>query len=126
MILVDTSAWVEFFRGRGALAATVDALLETNDVALCGPVVAELRWGLHPRDRANVLLLLEACHLLEQPPNLWEDAGELGFAAGRRGVTVKSLDLLIAAYALNHSVPLLTKNRDFSTLRRAGIPLLLA
>jgi predicted nucleic acid-binding protein len=126
MILVDTSAWVEFFRGRGSLAESVDSLLETNDVALCGPVVTELRRGLRPTDRAKVLPLLEACHLLEQPPHLWEDAGELGFAAGRRGATVKSLDLLIAAYALGHSVPLLTKDRDFSLLRRAGIPLLLA
>ncbi len=126
MILVDTSAWVEFFRGRGSLADTVGSLLEANDVALCGPVVTELRRGLHPRERAKVMPLLEACHLLEQPPRLWEDAGELGFAAGRRGATLKSLDLLIAVYALNHSVPLLTKDRDFSLLRRAGVPLLLA
>jgi predicted nucleic acid-binding protein len=126
MILVDTSAWVEFFRGRGPLAGAVESLLETNDVALCGPVITELRRGLHPRERVKVMSLLQACHLLEQPPNLWEDAGELGFAAGRRGATVKSLDLLIAAYALSHAVPLLTKDRDFSTLRRAGIPLLLA
>jgi predicted nucleic acid-binding protein len=126
MILVDTSAWVEFFRGRGPLAGAVESLLETNDVALCGPVVTELRRGLHSRDRGKVMPLLQACHLLEQPPSLWEDAGELGFAARRRGATVKSLDLLIAAYALSHSVPLLTKDRDFSALRRAGIPLLLA
>jgi predicted nucleic acid-binding protein len=126
MILVDTSAWVDFFRGRGALAETVDSLLETNDVALCGPVVTELRRGLRPRERARVMALLEACHLLEQPPRLWEDAGELGFAAGRRGATAKTLDLLIAVYALHHSVPLLTKDRDFSVLRRAGIPLFLA
>jgi len=126
MILVDTSAWVEFFRGRGALADTVDALLEADDVALCGPVVTELWRGLAAKERTKVLPLLEACHLLEQPPNLWEDAGELGFAARRRGATVKSLDLLIAAYALNHAVPLLTKDRDFSLLQRAGIPLLLA
>jgi predicted nucleic acid-binding protein len=126
MILVDTSAWVEFFRGRGALAETVDSLLETDEVALCGPVVMELRRGLHPSARMKVVPLLDACHLLEQPPNLWEDAGELGFAARRRGATVKSLDLLIAAYALNHAVPLLTKDRDFSALRAAGIPLLLA
>jgi len=126
MILVDTSAWVDFFRGRGALAETVDTLLEADDVALCGPVVTELRRGLRPSERGNVMRLLDACHVLEQPPNLWEDAGELGFAAGRRGATVKSLDLLIAVYALNHSVPLLTRDRDFSLLRRAGIPIVLA
>lgn len=126
MILVDTSAWVEFFRGRGPLAGAVGSLLETDEVALCGPVITELRRGLHPPDRAKVMPLLQACHLLEQPPDLWDAAGELGFEARRRGATVKTLDLLIAAYALSHSVPLLTKDRDFTALRRAGIPLLLA
>lgn len=126
MILVDTSAWVDFFRGRGRLAGIVDSLLEAGDVALCGPVVTELRRGLRPPERAKVLRLLDACHLLEQPENLWEDAGELGFEVGRRGATVKSLDLLIAAYALNYSLPLLTKDRDFTLLRQAGVPLILA
>jgi predicted nucleic acid-binding protein len=125
MILVDTSAWIEFFRGREPLASRVDGLLDTNDVAVCGPVLLELRRGLRAADRGTVLPLLEACHLLEQPPALWEEAGELGAAAGRRGSTVKSLDLLIAAYALSHSVPLLTTDSDFLALRRAGIPLLL-
>src|SRR5688572_17223565 len=117
MILVDTSAWVEFFRDRDPVASNVDALLETNDVAICGPVLTELRRGLRSRsDRARVLPLLEACHLLAQPAALWEEAGDIGFSIGRKGVTVKTLDLLIAAYALSHGVPVLTIDRDFAHL----------
>jgi len=123
MILVDTSAWIEFFRGRQPVADTVDGLLESNEVALCGPVITELRRGLRPSDRAKVMPLLGACHLLDQPAGLWEEAGELGASLGRRGATLKSLDLLIATYALAHSVPLLSTDRDFLTLQAAGIPL---
>jgi predicted nucleic acid-binding protein len=127
MILVDTSAWIEFFRGRDPVASKVDAALETNDVAICGPVITELRRGIRSRsDRARVLPLLAACHLLDQPTSLWEEAGDIGFSIGRRGVTVKTLDLLIAAYAMSHDVPLLTLDRDFASLQRAGIPLTLA
>jgi predicted nucleic acid-binding protein len=126
VILVDTSAWIDFFHGRGALGGRVDAALEADDVALCGPVITELRRGLRPRDRARVLPLLHGCHLLAQPANLWEEAGELGFFLGRRGATVKSLDLLIAAYALAHAVPLLSGDADFRVMQRAGLPLLLA
>ena len=46
MILVDTSAWIDFFRGRDPLAGWVDEALEANDVAVCGPVHTELRRGL--------------------------------------------------------------------------------
>jgi tRNA(fMet)-specific endonuclease VapC len=124
MILVDTSAWIEFFRGRDPIANRVDDLLEANDVALCGPIVTELRRGFRSAsDRARVLPLLEACHVLAQPASLWEEAGDIGFSIRRRGLAVKTLDLLIAAYALSHSVQLLTTDKDFSLLQRAGVPL---
>ncbi len=126
MILVDTSAWIDFFHGRGGLGDRVDTALDADDAALCGPVITELRRGLRARDRARVLSLLQGCHLLAQPANLWEEAGELGFFLGRRGATVKSLDLLIAAYALAHAVPLLSGDADFRMIQRAGLPLLLA
>jgi len=127
LILVDTSAWIEFFRGRAPFASTVDGLLAENEVALCGPVVTELRRGLRSaRERARVMELLEGCHLLAQPQALWDEAGELGALLGRRGATVKSLDLLIATYALAHAVPILTLDADFAAMQRAGAGLLLA
>jgi len=126
VILIDTSAWIEFFRGRGALADAVDAAVEQNDAALCGPIVTELRRGLRSRrDRTSVLPLLEGCHLLEQPEHLWANAGDLGFALRRRGVNVKSLDLLIATYALAHEVPILSADSDFRLMRRAEVGILL-
>jgi predicted nucleic acid-binding protein len=127
MILVDTSAWIEFFRDRDPVASRVDVLLESNDAAVCGPVLTELRRGFRSAsDRARVLPLLEAVHLLAQPASLWEEAGDIGFSIGRKGVAVKTVDLLIAAYALSHSVQLLTTDGDFSLLQRAGVPLALA
>jgi predicted nucleic acid-binding protein len=125
--LVDTSAWIAFFRGRAPFAAAVDRLLESDEVALCGPVLTELRRGLRSAaDRARVLPLLTGCRILEQPRRLWEEAGELGYYLGRRGAMVKSLDLLIATYALAHGVPVLSADADFARIRRAGAGLLLA
>jgi predicted nucleic acid-binding protein len=127
VILVDTSAWVDFFRGRGRQAIEVDELLERDEVALCGPVVTEIRRGLRSTsDRSRVLPLLSACHALPQPALLWEEAGELGWYLAKRGAVVKSLDLLIATYALTHRVPVLTSDSDFARMQRAGIGLLLA
>jgi tRNA(fMet)-specific endonuclease VapC len=127
VILVDTSAWVDFFRARGPLAERVDELIEGDEAALCGPVITELRRGLRSQaERRRVLPLLGGCHLLQQPADLWAEAGELGWWLGRRGAVVKSLDLLIAAYALAHAVPVLTGDDDFALMRRAGLGLVLA
>jgi predicted nucleic acid-binding protein len=127
VILVDTSAWIDFFRGLEPFASAVDAVLDSDDVALCGPVLTELRRGLRTRrERSRVLPLLSGCHFLEQPPALWEEAGDLGYALARRGAIVKTLDLLIAAYALSHRIPILTRDGDFARMRGAGIPLGLA
>jgi predicted nucleic acid-binding protein len=127
VILIDTSAWIEFFRGRKPFADRVDQALEGDEAAICGPIQTELRRGLRSKaERAQVLLHLGGCRTLSQPVNLWEEAGELGFLLGRRGLTVKTLDLLIASYALAHGVSLLTTDQDFRRIRGAGIPLQLA
>jgi predicted nucleic acid-binding protein len=124
VILVDTSAWVDFFRGAGRLSSLVDDALDANDVALCGPVITELRRGLKSRaERAQVLGLLGGCHLLAQPDRLWEESGELGFYLARKGVVAKSMDLLIACYALAHELPVMTADSDFSHMKKAGIGL---
>lgn len=127
MILVDTSAWIDFFRGVEPLASRVDALLADDEVAICGPILTELRRGLRSAgERRRVLGLLVACHDLPQPAELWAEAGDLGFALRRRGTTVKTFDLLIATWALGTGLPLLTGDADFRLIRRAGVPLELA
>jgi predicted nucleic acid-binding protein len=122
VILVDTSAWVDFFRGRGRLCDRVDQALDADEAALCGPVITELRRGLQStRERTRVLSSLAGCHLLSRPSDLWEEAGDLGFLLRRKGTTVRSLDLLIATYALAHGVPILSDDSDFRLMQRAGL-----
>jgi hypothetical protein len=124
LILVDTSAWIAFFRNRRPLADRVDELLEDGQAALCGPIETELRRGLKtPAERRRVLSLLDGCHMLPAPDELWREAGDLGFALARRGATVKTLDLLIAAHALASAVAILTADSDFRAMARAGLPI---
>jgi predicted nucleic acid-binding protein len=125
MILVDTSAWIQFFRGRGRLVTAVDQLLDTGEAALCGPIVTELRRGLRPTERARVLPLLDGCAWVETPEDLWTAAGDLGAALSRRGITVKTLDLLIATHAIASRTALLTDDRDFVAIAAEDFGLLL-
>lgn len=124
MILVDTSAWIDFFRGAGRAAAQVEIALAEDEVAWCGPIATELRRGfVSAKERAKVLPLLQACHWLAQPDALWEEAGDLGYLLRRKGLTTKTFDLLIAAYALSHRTALLTVDADFVAMKKKGVPL---
>jgi predicted nucleic acid-binding protein len=126
LILVDTSAWIGFFSDERPIAAMVDRALEADEAVLCGPVITELRRGIKSAaESRKVLPLLLSCHQLPQPADLWNEAGALGFALARKGLTAKSLDLLIATYALAHGVPILSLDRDFLSIARAGTGLLL-
>lgn len=124
MILVDTSAWIEFFRGTGPAAEQVEVALAEDEAAWCGPIATELRRGfVSAKERTKVLPLLQSCHWLAQPEALWQEAGDLGYVLRRKGLTVKTLDLLVAAYALSHGTALLAVDTDFVAMKRKGIPL---
>ena len=98
----------------------------TTKSPICGPILAELRRGLRrPAERAQVLSLLSGCEHLSQPDDLWNEAGVLGTWLGLRGANVKSLDLLIATYALAHAIPILAQDKGFSVMQRAGVGLVL-
>ena len=123
MILIDTSAWIDFFRD-GPLAEAVELSLDAADSALCGPVYTEVLRGLRrPKENAKVRALLAGCHWLEQPDELWRDAGDLGQSLKAKGANVKTLDLLIATYALAHHVPLLSADADFRLMKKHGLDL---
>jgi len=126
MILIDTSAWIAFFRGMEPAADHIDRCLASNTAAICGPILTELRRGLRPNERERVLSLLEGCMLLSQPSDLWHEAGELGVRIKGKGATLKTIDLLIATYALAHGIPLFTLDADFEHIVKAGMPLVLA
>ena len=125
MILIDTSAWVDFFLGKHSNTGKhIKTELESGAPALCGPIWMELIRGVRKTKKSkDIFSLLQSCHFLEQPDHLWEEAGELGRYLGQKGFAPGSLDLLIAIYAMAHKVPLLTLDQDFQHMVKVGISL---
>lgn len=126
MKLVDTSAWIAFFRGPGEVADSVELALRDGEAALCGPVLTEISRGLRESERQHVMGLFAQCHHLRQPHALWTYAGNLGQHLRTKGVTAKTIDLLIASYALTHGCDLVAADTDYQHMHDAGIPLRLA
>lgn len=120
MILVDTSAWVEFLRDTGGLVCIrVDELL-AGDIATCDPVRMEVLAGARDEGHLNDLRrLLARASVVEAVTADYEHAAALYRTCRRGGDTVpKLIDCLIGAIAIRANVPVLHSDSDFGVLAR--------
>lgn len=120
MILVDTSAWVEFLRDTGSPVCTrVDDLLD-GDVATCDPIRMEVLAGARDESHLNGLRrLLARATVIEVVPADYEDAAALYRTCRHRGETVRKLiDCLIGAVAIRAGAQVLHADSDFEALAR--------
>ena len=102
MILIDTSAWVEFLRGTGsAVCGRVDAALG-GDMAVCDAIRMEVLAGARDERHLDALRrLLARASVLPTGPVEYEEAASLFRRCRREGETVRRLlDCLIAAVAI--------------------------
>ena len=118
MILVDTSAWVEFLRGTDHPAADRVAQAVSSEMATCDAIRMEVLAG--GRDEAHLVELRGLLARATQLPTTsrhYDDAARLFRHARSRGLTVRRLiDCLIAAVAIDADVPILHADRDFDAL----------
>ena len=120
MILVDTSAWVEFLRNTGSPVCTrVDELLG-GEIATCDPIRMEVLAGAQDESHLNDLRrLLARASVIDVVSGDYEDAAALYRTGRRRGETVgKLIDCLIGALATRADVPVLQADGDFDVLAR--------
>jgi predicted nucleic acid-binding protein len=117
VILVDTSAWIEFDR---ATSSAVDRRLTSlisgsGPIAVTEPIIAEVLAGARTDDRERALRrLLSRCDLLRFDNVLDFDGAVAVYRTCRQaGVTPRGLlDCMIAAVAIRHDVPLLAWDAD--------------
>jgi predicted nucleic acid-binding protein len=120
MILVDTSAWVEFLRDTGsATCERVDHLLG-KEIAVCDPIRMEVLAGARSEQHLRDLRgLLARATTLPTLPVHYEEAAALYRSCRQQGQTVRKLvDCLIAAIAIAADVPVLHADTDFDVLAR--------
>lgn len=113
LTLIDTSAWIAFFRGDEPVATLVDGVLAEGNAALCGVVEIELRQGLKSQERDRVLPLLSATTRLTIEEGDWVLAGDLLANLRHKGITVPGTDGLIAHLALRYEAALLENDAHF-------------
>jgi predicted nucleic acid-binding protein len=117
VILVDTSAWVEYDRASGSATdiRLADLIATTDDVAVTEPVIMEVLAGARDEQREHDLRrLMQRFELLQFDAAIDFDGATRIYRTCRRGgVTPRGMiDCMIAAVALRHDATLLAADRD--------------
>lgn len=121
MIVVDTSVWIDFFRGTASPAVALFTSLITDDagIALTDVILTEILQGLRSEsDVRKVERRLSPFEVLRLD-NLddFRRAAALYRTARRKGITIcRTLDCLIAAVCIREGVALLHADADFDRL----------
>jgi predicted nucleic acid-binding protein len=119
--LVDTSAWVEFFR-RSPRLTLADFGHSPAELVTCLPVIQEVLQGFDDERsytiaRTSMLALRAVDTPLETV--VVHRAADMYRQARRIGLTIRSsVDCLIAASALNHDLTVVHCDRDFAAIAR--------
>lgn len=117
MILVDSSVWIDYFRGTStAQADKLDSLLGSEPLAIGDIVLTEVLQGFaDDRDFDQALRLMTSLIMVEIAGRDIAVPAARNFRALRaRGITVrKTIDTLIATRCIKDELTLLYSDRDF-------------
>jgi predicted nucleic acid-binding protein len=120
LILVDSSVWIDFLSSSPGIAgAELRRLIEQAEpLALAGVIVTEVLQGL-TRDASVIERFLGMWELLE-PRGLstYREAAAIFRIARAKGISLTTIDSLIAAIALEHRATVFTLDQDFSRIAR--------
>ena len=120
MVLPDTSVWVDFSRlGAKGKAAGMRALLDSGEVATCGPVAAELLAGAEGEVAERMWETLSSLPWAELSPVDWREVGATAHRLRRSGQTLPLTDLAIAVAAARGGHTLWSLDSDFERIRPA-------
>jgi predicted nucleic acid-binding protein len=124
MTLIDTSAWIEFFRAKGdaTLKARVADLISFGAAVYTCPIRFELFVGARPQDLTDLRAGLGFARRLPLTSEHWDAAAALGAKLRASGHSIPASDLLIATVAHEENIPLLARDEHFLALRLRLLP----
>ena len=122
MVIVDTSAWIEYFRGGiPDVVDKVDRCLDQELVGIGDLVYCEVMQGIRsPRERSRVSSLLLALPQFAMVGFAIAEKSAANYRLLRsKGVTVrKTIDVLIGTFCVERGFQLVHNDSDFNLMAR--------
>jgi len=119
MIAADTSTWVAFLEGgEGGDTRMLDKALDDRQVVMVPVVLTELLSD--PKLPSDVAETLSEVPLIEIGFGYWHRAGVLRATVLAKRRKARLADALIVQCCIDHSIPLITRDRDFRAFAKAA------
>ena len=120
MVIVDTSAWIEYFRGGlPVIVNKVDRCLEQDLVGIGDLVYCEVMQGIRSsRERGEVSTLLLSLPRFDMVGFDMAEKSAFNYRMLRsKGVSVrKTIDVLIGTFCAEHGLSLIHNDSDFDLM----------
>ena len=116
MVLVDSSVWIDFFsKGTSPVKEKLTSLIAVSDeVVLCGLILQEVLQGFKLEEEfKEAQRALLKFPLIDPDRSTYLQAANFYRQLKRHGVTIHSIDVLLAALAIQWDASLFTLDRDF-------------
>lgn len=115
MILADSSVLIEWQR---MPSIQLYKIMTRYHAGICGVTVAEVLTGARdPQERAKSMELLASFAPVPIDAAVWELAGDISAKLRQRGTPLMLSDVIIAATAIHHHLPLWTRDDHFDRVR---------
>lgn len=122
-MLINTSAWIEFFSQAPNLHQTAleDHIFAGDIIYTCPIIVQEVLQGVRQKDYVKTKSALSSAEMLTFTNSfqMAVNAAQVYRACRSKGLTIrKAPDCLIAYHALEYDLPLLHKDKDFDGIAK--------
>jgi predicted nucleic acid-binding protein len=118
VVVADTTVWIRFFNDpESEQKHAIDLLIDADELAFVGPVMAELLQGCRTAREADTILdHVSALPFLEMNFSAWQKASEISSALRKKGTTIPLMDIIIAALATEHDAVIFTTDPHFEKI----------
>ena len=117
MKLIDSSAWIEYYRQKGSeeYKSCISDAIQNNEAAVNGIIQLEISVFTKSKSEYNDILSdFSSFHNLELNDIVFQKASGIGFELRRKGTTIPSSDLIIAASAMVNDSMLIHFDKHFT------------
>ncbi len=115
--IVDTSIWIDFFKGVASVKAFMNERILKDRVFICGPILFELLQGIKSSEEKEIVKeALLSLPYLEITIQDWEGAASLSRDLRTKGITLPLTDLLIGQLAKKNNLEVVSFDPHFDQI----------
>jgi predicted nucleic acid-binding protein len=120
MIVIDSSAWIEFYSpgGNTYISDLVEDAIRRDVAAVNGIILVEIAGFASQKDQKSIESDFFGFHTLEVTGDIFLEAVTICGKLRRAGFTIPATDAIIAATALSADAPLIHRDRHFEQITR--------